>query len=302
MSIPNYLWGVDLGGTKIEGVVLHRDTKSVLFRERIATEAANGYEHILNRIAELVGMMQAAVPEPCTRLGIGTPGTIDPNTNLMKNSNTTCLIGQPFGLDLRKKLGLDIRFANDANCFALAEAVMGVVPEVKADAEVVFGVIMGTGVGGGIVVNGKVLNGAQGIAGEWGHNFLDESGGPDYAGLDGCVETVLSGPALEKWYVKLSGNERKLADIVQRHRAGIDEAATETIDRLTTFFAKAIAPIINTLDPHVIVLGGGVSNIDELYTEGVEKTKKHVFNTRLDTLFLKPKLGDSAGVFGAALL
>lgn len=302
MSSPNFLWGIDLGGTKIEGVVMHKVSKEVLFRERIATEAELGYEHIMNRIALLFGMMEQAAPEKCMRLGIGTPGAIDPNTNLMKNSNTTCLIGKPFGKDLIEKLGLDIQFANDANCFTLAEAVMGSVPEKKPNAEVVFGVIMGTGVGGGIVVNGKVLNGAQGIAGEWGHNFLDESGGTDYAGLDGCVETILSGPALEKWYTKLSGEERKLKDIVERHRKGIDQAATETIDRLTTFFAKAIAPIINTLDPHVIVLGGGVSNIDELYTEGVEKTKKHVFNTRLDTHFLKPKLGDSAGVFGAALL
>jgi predicted NBD/HSP70 family sugar kinase len=302
MSNPNYLWGIDLGGTKIEGVVLHKHTKEVLFRERIATEADQGYEHIQNRIAQLFGKMEAASPEKCARLGIGTPGAIDPNTQLMKNSNTTCLIGKPFGTDLTAKLGVDIRFANDANCFALAEAVMGAVPDVKPDAEVVFGIIMGTGVGGGIVVNGKVLNGAQGIAGEWGHNFLDDSGGPDYAGLDGCVETILSGPALERWYTKLCGEKRGLKDIVARHREGHDAAAKETIDRLSTFFAKAIAPIINTLDPHVIVLGGGVSNIDELYTDGVEKTKKHIFNNRLDTLFLKPKLGDSAGVFGAALL
>lgn len=302
MSNPNYLWGIDLGGTKIEGVVLHKETKDVLFRERIATEADQGYEHIQNRIAQLFEMMKAASPEKCTRLGIGTPGTIDPNTKLMKNSNTTCLIGRPFGTDLNAKLGVAVHCANDANCFALAEAVLGAVPEVKADAEVVFGVIMGTGVGGGIVINGKVLNGAQGIAGEWGHNFLDESGGPDYAGLDGCVETILSGPALERWYTKLSGDKCQLKEIVTRHREGIDTNATATIDRLTTFFAKAIAPIINTLDPHVIVLGGGVSNIDELYTDGVEKLKKHVFNTRLDTVFLKPKLGDSAGVFGAALL
>jgi len=296
------LWGIDLGGTKIEGAVLHAKTHEVLFRDRIPTEAVNGYEHILHRISRMRDMMEKEVGARCEKLGIGTPGAIDPQSGLMKNSNSTALNKQPFHKDLQALLGIELKMANDANCFALAEAIMGAVPEQVPHAEVVFGVIMGTGVGGGIVVNGNVLNGLQGIAGEWGHNFLDESGGPDYAGLDGCVETILAGPSLERWYKKLSGEERKLKDILQRHRDGVDEHASATIERLINFFGKAIAVIINTLDPHAIVLGGGVSNVDELYTDGVKAAEKHVFNPRMETPFLKPKLGDSAGVFGAALL
>ncbi|MEM9985375.1 MAG: ROK family protein [Bacteroidota bacterium] len=236
------------------------------------------------------------------KLGIGTPGALDPFTGLMKNSNSTALNGQPLHADLEQLLGIPVAMANDANCFALAEARLGIVPDVKPEAQVVFGIIMGTGVGGGIVVNGQVINGAQGIAGEWGHNFLDESGGKDYAGLDGCVETILAGPSLEKWYEHLSGTRKRLPEIVQLHESGADPHATATMERLIHFFGKAVAPVINLLDPDVIVIGGGVGNIPYLYDKGVEAIKPHVFNTRFDTLVVRPRLGDSAGVFGAALL
>jgi fructokinase len=171
------------------------------------------------------------------------------------------------------------------------------------NAKVVFGVILGTGVGGGVVVNGKVLNGLQGIAGEWGHNILDESGGPCYCGRNGCVETIISGPSLERHYTQLTGTRLKLAEIVARQYAGEDPAAAQTLNRLIQYWGKAIAYVINILDPDAIVIGGGVGNIDLLYSqEGIEAVKRNVFNPRLDTLFLKPHLGDSAGVFGAALL
>lgn len=297
------IWGIDLGGTKIEGVILKdKNDPEVLLRTRIDTEAHHGYEHILNRIKLLIDKMQQESGIQPEKIGFGTPGALDPVTQTMKNSNTTALNGKPFNVDLENKLRVPVKMANDANCFALAESRMGSVKEKMPDAQVVFGVIMGSGVGGGIVINGQVINGRQGIAGEWGHNFLDASGGPSYCGLDGCVETVISGRSLERYYHEQTGKDRKLKDIYAAHLAGGDEEATMIINRLIHFFGKGIAVVINILDPDVIVLGGGVGNIDLLYTEGVEEVKKFLFNSRLDTVFLKPTLGDSAGVFGAAFL
>lgn len=297
------LWGIDMGGTKIEGVVLKNEAPyEVLYRNRIPTEKEKGFDHIIGRINKLVSMMKKETGLQPHRIGIGTPGNFDPSTGLHKNSNTTAINGQPFKKGLEDKLGLEIAMANDANCFAMAEAKMGAVPEHLDNPQVVFGVIMGTGVGGGIVVNGKVINGKQGIAGEWGHNFLDAAGGECYCGRIGCTETLLAGSHLEKYYKSLTGEQVKLKHIYENYKAGHDEAARRTIERLIHFFGKGIASIINVLDPDAIVLGGGVGNIDLLYTEGVDAARPHVFNPRLDTLFLKPKLGDSAGVFGAAFL
>ncbi len=297
----NPLWGIDLGGTKIEGVVMESaEQPTVLARLRVPTEQAGGYTHIINQIAKLIDMLKMETGLSPSRIGIGTPGTIDPGLQLMKNSNTTSLNSMPLKRDLEAVLRMPVAMANDANCFAMAEARLGAVQEVMPNAEVVFGVIMGTGVGGGIVAHHRVINGRQGIGGEWGHNFLDESGGRCYCGHVGCVETIISGPALERYYKSLTGNTLKLRDIAAR--SSEEEAAKQTMQRLIHFFGKAIAVVINILDPDAIVLGGGVGNIRELYTDGVEEVKKHVFNHRLDTLFLKPKLGDSAGVFGAALL
>ncbi len=298
-----YLWGIDLGGTKIEGIVLEKsEPLRILARHRIPTEAQMGYDHIIDQVETLVGELSRLTGLKPRRLGIGHPGTLDPQTGLVKNANTTALIGKPFDRDLQRRLGIPVRLSNDANCFAVAEARLGAVPEVLPRAEVVFGVILGTGVGGGIVVRGKVLHGRQGIAGEWGHNFLDEAGGPCYCGKVGCVETLLSGPALERFYRQKSGQHRHLPDIAARSNNHMDTVATETIERLVHYFGKAIAVVINILDPDVIVLGGGVGNIERLYTDGVQEAAKHLFNPRIDTLFIKPKLGDSAGVFGAALL
>lgn len=297
------LWGIDLGGTKIEGVILKSaENPEVLVRLRVPTEQAKGYIHILNQINKLVEMMAEASGTRPEKIGIGTPGTLDPGTQKLKNSNTTCFNGQPFKADLERILGIPIKIANDANCFALAEARMGAVKSHGIDAEVVFGVIMGTGVGGGVVVNGKIINGRNGIGGEWGHNFLDESGGPCYCGKVGCVETVISGPFTQKYYTSISGMEKPLKEIVDLHRSGHDAHATKTIDRLTYFFGKAISVVIDIIDPDVVVIGGGVGNIDELYSDGVTSAGEFVFNDRLDTIFLKPELGDSAGVFGAAML
>ena len=199
-------------------------------------------------------------------------------------------------------MGIPVAMANDANCFALAEATLGAVKQFVPDAKVVFGIIMGTGVGGGLVINGQVLNGAHGITGEWGHNFLDESGGPCYCGKSGCVEKVIAGPSLERYYFQKSGKEKKLQEIVNSYQAENDSFATETMQRLIHFFGLAVSVLVNTIDPDAIVIGGGVGNIDLLYSEGVLEVKKYIFNQELNTVFLKPALGDSAGVFGAAML
>lgn len=298
-----YHWGIDLGGTKMEGAILESaEHPNVLHRMRIPTEAHLGYDHIVNQVVKLVDMLKEASGHTPKSIGIGHPGTLDPNTGFIKNANTTALIGKPFNIDLEARLGIPVKLANDANCFAVAEALIGAGIDLKPKPEVVFGVIMGTGVGGGLVVRGKVLNGKQGIAGEWGHNFLDESGGQCYCGKVGCVETVISGPALERYYASISGEKLPLREIVGRAEAGTDQNAIKTMDRLVHFFGKAIAVVINIVDPELIVIGGGVGNIDRLYSDGVVEAQKHLFNTRIDTVFMKPNLGDSAGVFGAALL
>lgn len=297
------LWGIDLGGTKMEGVIITSiDDPKPLLRTRIDTEASKGYEHILNQIHKLVGVMQKKSGLKAERIGFGTPGVLDPFLQTMKNCNSTALNGMPLKKDLEEKLSIPVELANDANCFALAETHWGAVKEKCPGAKIVFGIILGTGVGGGIVINGNVWNGHHGIAGEWGHNFLDESGGSCYCGKTGCVEKVLAGPSLQRFYSSITGNMIPLKDIATRHQQGFDDAASETMKRLYHFFGKAISVVINILDPDVIVVGGGVGNIDSLYTEGMESLKQHIFNNRVDVPFLKPGLGDSAGVFGAAAL
>ncbi len=297
------LWGIDLGGTKVEGIILKNanGTESV-FRHRVPTEAHLGYDHVLSQIGKLVEMMEAKAGYRSDSIGMGTPGTMDPNTGLFKNSNSIVLNHKPLKADLERIVGMEVLTANDANCFALAETRLGIVKEQFPKAEVVFGVIMGTGAGGGIVVNGAVINGKQGIAGEWGHNFLDESGGQCYCGKSGCVETIISGPSLERYYKEQSGQSLKLKEIVQLSEAKSDPVAYATIQRLHEMFGKALSVIINILDPDVVVIGGGVGNIPSLYDQGVKALAKYVFNDRLDTPIVKPMLGDSAGVFGAAFL
>lgn len=296
------LWGIDLGGTKIEGVVLPSlDDPTPVVRTRIDTESSKGYEHILKQIEKLIVQMKQASGLAPQKIGFGTPGVLDPQLQTMKNCNTTSLNGKYLKKDLEKLLQVPVSIANDANCFALAETHWGIVKEKFSSASVVFGIIMGSGVGGGIVINGKLWNGHHGIAGEWGHNYLDDSGGICYCGKVGCVETIISGPALQRFYTGLSGKNSSLKEIVQQY-AQHDAAAVQTIDRLHYFFGKAVSVITNILDPDVIVVGGGVGNIDSIYTEGLRSLKNFIFNNGVDVPIVKPSLGDSAGVFGAAAL
>lgn len=295
-------WGIDLGGTKIEGVIIDEAQQPVI-RERVATGQERGYGHILMQISGLVRSMseKSGIPRP-ESIGIGTPGRTEGSDGVVKNSNTTCLNGMPLGKDLEEVLGMAVSVENDANCFALAETLMGAGrDEMGRSARTAFGIILGTGVGGGIVCDGKIIRGAHGIAGEWGHNPILGESSPCYCGRRGCVETVISGPALEAFYQSSSGRRLSLREIAAA--SGRDQAARRTIDRLVTSFGRALAAVVNILDPDLVIIGGGVGNIRQLYSpEARRAIEAHLFNRTLDIPVLPPVLGDSAGVFGAALL
>lgn len=296
-----HLWGIDLGGTKIEAAVLDPATPDKpVCRLRVPTESEKGYAHIRSQIVRLCKMVAEETGAPLPKvIGMGTPGVLDPRTQKLKNSNTQCLNGQRLQADVEADLGVDFVLANDANCFALAEATLGAAKGYPT----VFGIILGTGVGGGIVVDGKVLPGCHGIAGEWGQIVLDPNGPVSNYGTRGTVEAIISGPALERFYAEKAGERRKLKEITQRAGEGNDTVAKLTIDRLCDYFVRAIYPIIDVLDPHAIVLGGGVGNIEALYSpEMREKITAAIFNPTFEAALLKPTLGDSAGVFGAAML
>jgi len=291
-----YRIGIDLGGTKIEGVVLDASGKEIV-RKRIPTEREHGYWHILNRLKAMHDDLAATVPGQPTTFGIGTPGAISLRTGLLKNSNTVCMNGQPVKADLEKLLGRKIEIQNDANCFAMAEALMGA----GRGKNLVFGVIIGTGCGGGIVYKGEVFTGPQAIAGEWGHMCIDPHGPVCYCGQKGCVETYISGGGLENRYAEKYGVRRPLKEVEAEYFAR-DPRAVEFMNEFFNRFGRALANLINILDPDVVVLGGGVSNFKAVYGEGVAAVKRYVFTDELETPIVKNQLGDSAGVLGAALV
>ncbi len=298
--------GIDLGGTKIEVIALDADGHC-LMRERVATPQGD-YVATIQAIAGLVRLTESSVgagSTPLSRIGIGIPGTESRVTGLVRNANSTCLNGKPLRHDLQAVLGREVQLANDANCFALSEAIDGA----GVNAEVVFGVILGTGVGGGIVVNEKVLAGANGIAGEWGHNpladFANESGDHErlcYCGKKHCIELYLSGPGLvHNHRFTTQQDVESAAEIVAA--ANADDAACEaTLQRYEQRLAHALASVINILDPDVIVLGGGLSNIERLYDNVPRLWQAHVFSDSVKTRLLRPLHGDSSGVRGAAWL
>ena len=288
--------GIDLGGTKTEGIVIDSDGIELL-RKRVDTPQSEGYQAILNTVARLVESLETAAGKRCP-VGIGTPGAISAVTGRMKNSNTVCLNGQPLFEDLQGLLNRPLRIANDANCFALSEALDGA----GKGYNVVFGVIMGTGVGGGIVFNGQLHQGRQHIGGEWGHNILEWNGPDCYCGQKGCVETLISGPGLAADYHRHGGNRTLQANDIVALAAQGDALAEAAMQRFLDRFGRALATVINILDPDAIVLGGGLSNIDRLYSEGRDNIARYVFNDQLTTPILKNIHGDSSGVRGAAQL
>lgn len=285
--------GIDLGGTKIEGILLD-DSFNVVERTRIPTQQEKGYKSIINSIVSLVKELKIKASDNVT-IGVSTPGAISKKSGLIKNSNTQCLIGMPLKEDLKQALDQEIAIENDANCFALAEATLGA----AKNHNVVFGVIMGTGVGGGIVINGEIHKGRTYIAGEWGHHTLRINGNKCYCGKLGCVETYISGPALEKRWTELTGKTESLPSII--HNLDTEKGQQWKKEFLENF-GIGLANVIDILDPDVIVLGGGISNISFLYDEGRDAVYDKVFSDLVETPILKNRLGDSAGVFGASLL
>ncbi len=286
-----YNLGVDLGGTKTEAILLD-EHQNVIDRKRIQTPQLD-YNEIINSISSLVLEISKDIDD--FSLGVCTPGAISKQTGFIKNSNTQCLIGKPFKEDLEKKLGKKISIENDANCFTMAESLMGAAKQFG----LVFGVIMGTGVGGGIVIDGKLHSGRTNIGGEWGHHTLHRNGNPCYCGKTGCVETYISGPSLEKQWMKLTGKSQFLPEILSNTN---DEMGKKWKCEFLENFGYGLANVIDILDPDVIVLGGGLSNIDFLYSEGKDSVYEKVFSDLVETPIIKNKLGDSAGVYGAALL
>ena len=292
--------GIDLGGTKIEGAVLD-SAGNIAARRRVPTPRGD-YDASLAAIVTLVSELERQAGEPCT-VGVGMPGTISRATGLVKNANSTWLNGRTFDRDLSRALDRELRFSNDANCFALSEAEDGA----AAGAHVVFGVIVGTGTGGGVVVNRRVIEGRNGVAGEWGHNAMpwpepSELPGPAcYCGRSGCIETFLSGPGLAADYARPTGETVTSEEVVSRAARG-EAAANAAVGRYEHRMARALASIINVLDPDVIVLGGGLSNIDRLYNNVPRLWGSWVFSDRVDTPLVKAKHGDSSGVRGAAWL
>ena len=283
--------GIDLGGTKTEGVLLDEDLE-IVERKRVPT--VQDYKKIIETISSLVNDLKSKASGKTT-VGVCAPGITSQKTGLIKNSNTQCLIGMPLQKDLERTLGQKILMENDANCFAMAEAQLGAAKNYG----IVFGVIMGTGVGGGIVINGKIHSGRSNIAGEWGHHIIRPNGNKCYCGKSGCVETYISGPALERRWKELTGKPQPLPIIIENLST---TKAKEWKAEFLENFAIGLANVINILDPDVVVLGGGLSNIPFLYDEGKNLVYKNIFSDLADTPILKNKLGDSAGVIGASLL
>jgi predicted NBD/HSP70 family sugar kinase len=292
--------GIDLGGTKIEIIALDNNGRKLL-RRRLPTPQGD-YRATLTTVARLVHEAEAELGAAGT-VGIGTPGALSRVSGLLKNSNSVCLNGQPIRQDIEVLLGREVRIANDANCFALSEAVDGA----GAGMEVVFGVILGTGVGGGVVVHGRVLTGANAIAGEWGHNPLPQPTAQDhpmpqcYCGRVGCIETYLSGPGMARDYQAATGQALSAQEIAARAVSGDTECAA-ALTRYEERLARALAQVINLLDPDAIVLGGGLSHIAQLYDTVPQLWRKHVFSDHVATKLLHNVHGDSSGVRGAAWL
>jgi fructokinase len=294
------LWGIDLGGTKIEGVILDPviGPEKPICRLRVDTESEKGFEHVYGQIHRVCQMLSDKSGRPIpARVGMGTPGVADPTTGRLKNSNSQCLNGRRLEEEIEGLTGIDFVLANDANLLALAETTFGCARGFPT----VFGVILGTGVGGGIIAHGKILEGRHGIAGEWGQVTLDPNEQASVYGTRGTIEAILCGPGLEAFYERATGQRKKLKEIAAT--TATDSAAQATIDRLTDYLAQALSIIIDILDPHAIVLGGGVGNIEALYTpEMREKIRPRIFNSTFEAALLRPTFGDSAGVFGAAML
>ena len=288
--------GIDLGGTKIEVVVVDQ-LGQIALRQRVATDAHLGVEHIFNRIKHLYQLALVSITRQEHTLGIGTPGSISLKTGLLKNSNTVSLNGVALQQILEEHLQHACQIENDANCFAFAEAMLGA----GQDHDCVFGVIMGTGCGGGLVINQQIRIGPQRLSGEWGHMTIDPNGPLCFCGKRGCVETFISGSGLESMFLEKAARPLCAQDIFQLAAQG-DPNAALILDIFYDQFGRAISNLIHLLDPDVIVLGGGLSNQEAIYQRGIDAVQKYLFSDELTTPIIKNHLGDSAGVIGAAFV
>ena len=293
--MASYKIGIDLGGTKIESIVLDENFNEI-FRERTLTESNKGSDHIIHQIYSLYLKTLSVINNAPHSLGIGTPGSISPKTNLLRNSNTTCLNGLPLKDLIESKINRKVLVENDANCFALAEALLGA----GKGYNYVFGVIMGTGCGGGFIIDQKIRSGINSISGEWGHSIINPEGPLCYCKKKGCVETYISGSGLEKFIE--SDLNQKMAAGEFLNKTNFNDNELKVLNRFYRYFGLSLSNIINITDPDIIVLGGGLSNHHDLYTKGFEEVKRNIFSDYLKTPIVKNKLGDSAGVFGAAIL
>ena len=285
--------GIDLGGTKIETIVLKDQLP--IFRDRIPTEAEKGPDHILSQISKIYTQALDEVGSDDFTVGICTPGSIAPDTKLLRNSNTTCLNGTALHSMIEETLNHSVKIENDANCFALAEATLGA----GKSHELVFGIIMGTGCGGGFVFNNQLRLGPNLISGEWGHSVLCPDGNECYCGKRGCIETYISGGGIETQLKKYGINYSAKEFLNKKNKS---ELEIQIFDEFINNFGRSVANIINSIDPDIIVLGGGLSNLKNLYSQGVAEIQKYVFSESFKTPIVMNKLGDSAGVYGAALL
>jgi fructokinase len=293
--VNRYRIGIDLGGTKTEAILLD-PADAVLLRQRRATPLAHGYHAVVASVAEMVRAAASALPAGTPYcVGVGIPGSVDAASGLVRNANSVCLIGQPFPADLARALGRAVRVRNDADCFTLAECRHGA----GAGYGLVLGVIMGTGCGGGIYLNGEVREGPHRICGEWGHVSVDPLGAECYCGNRGCIETKISGSGVERAFKSRYGEAFTMEQIVAGARSG-ERRCREAFDTFLDDFGRSLGGVISILDPDAVVLGGGLSNIEELYGEGFQRVRRHAFHDDLRTPLLKNQLGDSAGVFGAA--
>ena len=298
-DILQFRLGIDLGGTKTEVLVLNQDLQSV-YRKRVDTPADN-YDRILQMIGDLVFQAETKL-EAKTQVGIGTPGAVSPRSGLLRNSNTVCMNGKPLLADIEKLLRRSVKIQNDANCFALSEALVGA----GKGYPVVFGVILGTGAGGGLVIDQTLLTGPHAISGEWGHNPLpwrnESDGSPAcFCGKSGCIETFVSGSGLESEY------QRRYARILSSRQIaqGASEGLENCVQAMEFYFdqlARALAHVVNIVDPDVIVLGGGMSNIEEIYRQLPSRMGHYVFSDYFATPVIPAERGDASGVFGAAML